>query len=310
MDMKPQSEPVQGYIDDPGGKIHYLDWGGTGRSAHFLHGNGFCAGTYTPFIRYLADDLRVVASDARGHGNSDGPDVKRIRHWKIFADDLKLLADATLSAPIIGMGHSLGAVATAICAAEHPRLFSALVLVDPVFFTRRRLRRIAWMRRLGLEGLLPRVRGARRRRRRFVSKTEALKRFTSGRGIFKTWSQEFVRAYLECGILVKDPQTAVLTCDPELEAQIFASVPLDIWQYVARIRCPVLAIRGGKSDVFTEAAAERLQTFLPDCRVITLPGCGHFPPMEKPAETAAAILEFLSAESVADDPSDHKSIPN
>ena len=200
-------------------------------------------------------------------------------------------------------------MATAICAAENPRLFSALVLIDPVFLTPRRLRGLALLRRLGLENLLPLVRGARRRRRRFKSKTEALKRFTSGRGIFKTWSQEFVRAYLECGLLVKDPQTAVLTCDPELEAQIFASVPLDIWEYVARIKCPFRAIRGAKSEVFTGLAAKRLADTFVNCQVITLNECGHFPPMEKPAETAAAILNFLFDQSVPDDASDDKSTP-
>ena len=293
MDLKRQSGPAEAYLDVPGGKIHYLEWGGGGRSAHFLHGNGFCAGTYTPFIRFLEDELRIVASDVRGHGRSDGPNISRIRHWDIFADDLKVLIEHTLSPPIIGMGHSLGAVTTAICAARHPALFSGLVLIDPVFLAGRRLWGLALLRRLGLEGLLPLVRGARRRRRRFISKTEALKRFTSGRGIFKTWSQEFVQAYLECGLLVKDPQTAVLTCDPELEAQIFASVPLDIWGAVDRLNCPVLAVRGAKSNVFTAGSARLLADRLPGCEVVTMSDCGHFPPMEKPAETAAVILDFI-----------------
>ena len=198
-----------------------------------------------------------------------------------------------MSPPIIGMGHSLGAVTTAICAARHPELFSALILIDPVFLPPRLLRRITLLRWLGLDGILPLVRGARRRRRQFKSKTEALKRFTSGRGIFKTWSPEFVHAYLECGLLVKDPQTAVLTCDPELEAQIFASVPADVWHHVGRLTCPVLAIRGGKSDVFTAESEKLLKSLLPHCEVVTMPDCGHFPTMEKPADTAAAILDFI-----------------
>ena len=68
MDAKRQIDPDKGYIDISGGRIHYLDWGGHGPAAHFLHGNGFCAGTYAPFIEYLVDALSVVASDVRGHG--------------------------------------------------------------------------------------------------------------------------------------------------------------------------------------------------------------------------------------------------
>ena len=56
-------EPAERFLEHPQGRIHYLDWGGDGLQAHFLHGNGFCAGTYTPFIQHLVDDLHILASD-------------------------------------------------------------------------------------------------------------------------------------------------------------------------------------------------------------------------------------------------------
>jgi len=129
-------EPKENYLDTPDGKIHYLDWGGAGPQAHFLHANGFCAGTYSPFVKYLLDDLHIIAGDVRGHGGSDLPDIKRVHHWNIFADDLKTLIDQTMSPPIIGLGHSLGAVTTYIAAATYPRLFSAIILIDPPIFPR------------------------------------------------------------------------------------------------------------------------------------------------------------------------------
>ncbi|MGD8666063.1 MAG: alpha/beta hydrolase, partial [Desulfobacterales bacterium] len=70
-DSDKQREPSEHYLNLPDGRIHYLNWGGSGLPAHFLHGNGFCAGTYTPFIRHLVDDLHILASDVRGHGGSD-----------------------------------------------------------------------------------------------------------------------------------------------------------------------------------------------------------------------------------------------
>ena len=103
-------EPLENFINTPDGKIHYLDWGGSGPPVHLLHANGFCAGTYSPFVKHLVDDLHVVASDIRGHGGTELPNIKRIRHWDIFADDLKTLIEQSLSPPIIGIGHSLGAV--------------------------------------------------------------------------------------------------------------------------------------------------------------------------------------------------------
>ena len=287
-------EPEEGYLDVTGGMIHYLDWGGGGRPAHFLHGNGFCAGTYAPFIPHLVEKLRVIASDVRGHGGSDEPAIDRIPNWDLFAQDLAVIIRRLLTPPVVGMGHSLGAVATTIAAAAHPELFAAVVLIDPVFLPDHLLRRIAMLNRLGLSRLLPLARGARRRRRIFRGKKEALRLFAAGRGIFKSWSPEFVEAYLECGLLEKDEETAVLTCDPELEAQIFESIPLDVWSYTRRLACPVLAVRGELSDVFQAEAADRLRRTVKDCEIATIQASGHFPPMEKPAETAAVILDFVN----------------
>lgn len=290
---KARMEPTEGYVEVPGGRLHYLDWGGRGPQAHFLHGNGFCAGTYAPFIRHLVEDLRVIASDVRGHGGSAFGELPTVRSWKVFAEDLRVVVERTARPPIIGMGHSLGAVSTCMAAVTFPRLFHRIVLVDPVFLMPRRLAMIGLMRALGLQGRLPRARAARRRRRTFKSKAEALRRLLSGRGVFKRWSPEFVEAYLECGLLEKGPESAVLTCDPELEARIFESIPLNVWRYVARLRCPVLAIRGEQSEVFTEGAAGRLKRLAAGSEVATLPGTGHFPTMEKPEACAQAIREFL-----------------
>jgi pimeloyl-ACP methyl ester carboxylesterase len=286
-------EPIEDYLDTAEGKIHYLDWGGSGPQAHLLHANGFCAGTYSPFVRYLLDDLHMIASDVRGHGGSDLPVIERVYHWNIFADDLKILIEKTMSPPVIGLGHSLGAVTTYIAAATYPHLFSCIILLDPPIFRRRKLWLIAAMKWLGLAGKIPLARIARRRKKTFQSKKEALNRFASGRGIFKTWSHEFVAAYLECGLLEKDSETAILKCDPELEARIFESIPLDVWNYAEKILCPVLAIRGEQSDTFRVAAAEQLKCRIADCELATIADAGHFVPMGKPEECARVIAEFI-----------------
>jgi pimeloyl-ACP methyl ester carboxylesterase len=291
-------EPIEGYIESPEGKIHYLDWGGTGLQTHLLHANGFCAGTYSPFVKYLIDDLHIIASDVRGHGDSFRHNSQRIRHWDIFADDLKNLIEHTLSPPVIGIGHSLGAVTTYIAAAQYPHLFAGIILIDPVILPRRLLWLLTAMRFLGLMGRLPLAKGARRRRRQFQGKKKALQLFAAGRGIFKTWSKEFVHAYLECGLLEKDPETAVLKCDPELEAQIFESIPLNVWKYAKKISCPVLAIRGELSDTFYADAAERLKRFIPDYELNTVAGSGHFIPMQNPEECAEIIKNFIKRKCV------------
>ncbi|PIE71883.1 MAG: hypothetical protein CSA22_00560 [Deltaproteobacteria bacterium] len=286
-------EPLQGFVDVRDGKIHYLDWEGEGPRVHFLHANGFCAGTYTPIIRALNESLRVMASDVRGHGDSVQIGIPKITHWNLFAEDLRTLIEKKLTPPVIGIGHSLGAVVTCIAASKYPHLFSGIVLMDPVFLPRPLLWTLAVMRTLGIQGAMPLAKGARRRKRSFKGKTEAFNRFTAGRGIFKTWQEDFIDAYLECGLLEKTDDDVILKCDPELEARIFESVPLNEWRHAGRIKCPVLAIRGAESDTFMEAPARTLEKTIPDMELVTLERAGHFVPMEQPEACTRLILDFI-----------------
>ncbi|MBI9087353.1 MAG: alpha/beta hydrolase [Desulfobacterales bacterium] len=287
-------EPVEKFVVGTHGRLHFLDWGGDGPLAHLLHANGFCAGTYSPFVAALGPALHLTASDIRGHGDSAFIETDRIVHWKVFAEDLKDIVEGVMTPPVIGMGHSLGAVTAYIAAAAYPHLFSALVLMDPVVLPRHLLWMIRILKALGLAGAIPLARGARRRRRSFRDRKEALARFAAGRGIFKSWEPAFIDAYLECGLLEKDDATAVLKCDPETEARIFESVPLDVWTYAKGIRCPVLMVRGEFSEAFRPGQADRLARRITDCRLETIAGAGHFIPMEKPGELAALILDFLA----------------
>ncbi len=287
-----QEDPQAGYVFTPDGHLHYLDWGGNGIETHFLHANGFCAGTYTPLISLLKDQLHVIASDARGHGDTDAKITPPLRHWRIFAEDLKKIIESVMSPPIIGIGHSLGAVSTYIAAAMYPRLFSGIVLIDPVFLPKRILRLLSVLNFFGMADKIPLARGARRRRKIFDGRQQALKRFTSGKGIFKRWSPEFIEAYLACGLLEKDENTAVLKCDPELEAQIFETVPRDVWSYAPRIACPTLVIRGEYSDAFTLESAKRLKRLIEECHIETIAHSGHFVPMEQPQACAGLISTF------------------
>ncbi len=62
MDAANQVEPHEGFVDTPNGKLHYLDWRGPDPQIHFLHANGFCAGTYSPFIKHLVNEFHIFAA--------------------------------------------------------------------------------------------------------------------------------------------------------------------------------------------------------------------------------------------------------
>ncbi len=70
--------------------------------------------------------------------------------------------------------------------------------------------------------------------------------------------------------------------------------PRDLWPfYRALARLPVLAIRGGLSDVLSESTFARMAVEKPDLMQLTVPSVGHLPTLDEP-ETKRAIDEFLT----------------
>ncbi len=275
------------------GSIHFLEWMDNGSDLHFLHANGICPGTYAPFLERLTENHHIFASDVRGQGDSSLPLERPVKHWELFTGDLVEMIEGKMEKPVIGIGHSLGAVVTYMAAAKHPELFSAIVLIDPVFLPAKIRITGSLLRKLGLIKHIPIAKEARRRKSVFESEEEARRRFSNGRGMFRTWEREFIDSYLECALRERSSGEAVLKCDPELEAEIYEAFPSRIFRYAGRINCPVLAIRGERSDAFPEVSLLKLKRVLKECSIATIRGAGHFVPMEKPDRCSKTVGDFL-----------------
>ena len=117
--------------------------------------------------------------------------------------------------------------------------------------------------------------------------------------MFRTWQKAFISSYLNCALRHREDGSVELKCDPELEAQIYESVPRNVMSYARRIQCPVLAIRGAHSNTFLEGPAARLERLIPDCRTVVMPGTGHFIPMDNPDALAGIILDFTESAGVS-----------
>ena len=102
--------------------------------AHFYGGNGFTAGVYLPLLTKLSERFTITSLAMRGYWH-DLPTVKKLTREE-DADILIDFLENTQDKPIVGIGHSQGATATAIAAAKRPELFSQLYLIEPVTFTK------------------------------------------------------------------------------------------------------------------------------------------------------------------------------
>lgn len=75
--------------------------------------------------------------------------------------------------------------------------------------------------------------------------------------------------------------------DPEFRAW-------NIAEYLAGIRCPVLAIQGEDDEYGTIAQLDAIREGTGvSCELVKLPACGHSPHRDQPEATLAAIAEFV-----------------
>jgi pimeloyl-ACP methyl ester carboxylesterase len=60
-----------------------------------------------------------------------------------------------------------------------------------------------------------------------------------------------------------------------------------------RIPCPTLIVRGERSSIQSAEDYSAMLATIPDVRGVVIAGAGHNPHVERPAETAAALLDFI-----------------
>lgn len=115
-----------------GTPIHYLAWGEPRRRGLvFVHGGGAHAHWWTHLAATFADDLRVVALDLSGHGDSGHRSAYDIEQW---TEEVCTVAEAggITGHPVV-IGHSMGGFVTIATAAIHAdRLTGVIVCDSPV----------------------------------------------------------------------------------------------------------------------------------------------------------------------------------
>jgi pimeloyl-ACP methyl ester carboxylesterase len=269
---------------------HYLDFGGAGSLLQLATANGFPPESYRPLATHLATRQRVLAYRSRPLWPGRHPD--QVQSWHDLAQDL--LRDMTAIAPpggLIGMGHSLGGIMTMYAALRRPEYFRALVLVDPVIMPRFSLPLLWLLRRFNKHHLSPLARGARRRRTTFDSVAVARERF-QGRGVFADFVTAALEGYLDGGLRANGDGSVTLAWSSAWESRIFSLVPIDTWDAVARVRQPLLLIRGKNSDLIIDRSWHQLKRYAPNAELVEIDG-GHMVPMERPQLVAEAVHRFL-----------------
>jgi pimeloyl-ACP methyl ester carboxylesterase len=271
--------------------IPNFDLGGGGIPLHFLHANGYPPACYKSLLDLLETHYHVFGMLLRPLWPNSDPN--EIQDWKPFSEDLiQFLSRA--SEPVIGVGHSIGAVVTLRAALWDPRKFRALILIDPVLFVPSRL--LAWnfLRALGLgDRVHPKIAAALKRRRTFDDLDTVFRGYRT-RQVFKYMSDDDLRNYI-AGITRKNDSGYELVYSPEWESRIYLTNmrDLDIWRGLPSLEVPTLIIRGAETDTFLENAVNFVKRKQPKARVETLERSTHLLPLERPREVFSIMQSFL-----------------
>lgn len=269
---------------------HYLEFGGAGPTLHLAPANGFPPEAYRPLADALAPRFHVAAYRPRPLWPASDP--SSVESWHDLTADMLADMQARSDGPFIGAGHSLGGIMTLYAALRRPELFRGLALIDPVVMPRHMLPVLWTMRKIGQHHRSPIAQGAARRRDRFASADEARARYT-GRGVFADLHAAALQGYLDGG-LRPDGDGVTLAWPKAWESRIFSLVPVDTWDGLARLRVPLLLIRGRRSDLLIDRSWRQLRRRLPHARMVELDG-GHMVPLEQPAAAAETMMAWAAS---------------
>lgn len=243
---------------------------GSGPPVLLIHGLGWDHSLWNPTLERFSSHYRMIATDTRGHGESEKPDGPY--DMDMFALDYATLIDALGLKRICVIGLSQGGMVAQNLALLRPDLVSALVLVSTSCKSDPSLRdnmeaRIAAMDQAGPEAAAmiaaesifsPAWRGA---------NAAALARFVA-------WRSAVPMA--------------------PLNSATRALYDFNLSGDLPRISAPTLVV-AGEEDVLTRPKGmEEIAALIPGAEYRLIANSGHMIPIEQPERLAALLADFLA----------------
>lgn len=264
----------------------YVEVVGHGDPLLLMHGGpGLDHVSLTPF-RELADRHTIILYDHRCNGRSSGPVTSMT--WQNLTADADALREELGFERWAVLGHSFGGQVALEYTLRYPERVSRLVLLDTAGDAR-------WSQEYAAEVLAGRG---------FSPATVAIARgYYSGRIAPK----DFVRAAIRL-LPAYDHRFSLLRLAREMleggwraemrpEALQFGGRMMRGWSVMDRlgeIRAPTLVIAGHDDFLFPPESQAQLAAGIPNARLRIIERAGHNPQSERPAETLAAVADFLA----------------
>ncbi len=257
--------------------------------AHFYGGNGFTVGTYEPLLTELTAGFDLSSLAMRGYWY-DKPANKVMTREQDAAMLIEYLGK-TQDRPIVGIGHSQGASATAMAAAKRPDLFSQLYLIDPVTFTKPQTLLYNRIPRRLLMTQEP-FNSTRKKQTNWMSINDYYQYLRQHRA-FKRISDEHLRTFANNSLVKTDDGSYTLLFKPKQELASYFGTPYitSALKKLNKNNVPYTLILAKPSVFNSDKVRKSWQGIVPDKHIITLSDYGHLLPMEAPVLCAQIIHE-------------------
>jgi pimeloyl-ACP methyl ester carboxylesterase len=252
-------------------QLFYTDEGIGDPPMLFVHGYTCDSHDWSWQLPHFAAEHRVIALDLRGHGRSSTPDSGF--EPRVFAADVARLLEQLGCAPVVAVGHSLGALVVSALAVEHPDMIQALVAVDPGYL-------VADEAIAGVGALIAAMEAA-SDPVPFVQGLLGRSETRASDPALRAWRLRRV-----AGVPARVLRETLVNMSAGADVTALRSAGEG---YLRRRRCPVLSFYADPGRVPVEAA------LFADARskAVSWEGCGHWLHQERPAEFNALVDTWL-----------------
>jgi pimeloyl-ACP methyl ester carboxylesterase len=249
------------FVTANGLRLHYLEWGDPAKPPMILlHGIARHAHTFDHIAPAFARDHRVIALDMRGHGDSAWS-AEGAYLVQDYVKDLESLVAQLRLRRVTLLGNSTGGRVVQVFAGLHPEVVERLVVED-VGPERPQNIADAFARRVEQES------------NGWASEDELVQQLAAAN---RRTPEPLLRTYAHFGVKPRADGRLVWKRDPNL---VKGFVETELWESVSKIASPALYVIGGGSRIVPPETQRRLMDTLPTCRVVVMPGLGHYPDEE------------------------------
>ena len=267
-----------------------ISYGSGTNTIQFLHANAHVPETYRKLLEEIGfTDHKFILPHQRPIWPDSDP--RELKHWSLLAKDIIAHMDASNRKGVIGMGHSMGAIASWFAAVERPDLFSKLILIDPVILPEQLVKRLRFVPYWMQKRWVPFVKVAVNRRDHWQD-LDALESHLGSKKVYKRFDPEVWEDFKKYAVVSADEGGLRLRYPKAWEAKVYGSAP-NLWPLMSYNPCPITIIRAEYSDVITPKIWDRIHERMPQAKLMEIKNTGHLVPFEKPVELASMIKEIL-----------------